>query len=263
MEEFETIEHDMVHIKDYFRNYKFGMQERLSKLYFLQNLNTTKINDSNDLLKTSKEKLVEIKNKGKEYDQIIKDTSIKIYNVEKEIEIKKKEIDDLDLKIEQHNKELETKQTQSLLLNTFINAKQKYDQVYEEIQKTLSKITEIKKNLDINKEFNVEELEKHRNKLQTRTRRLSVIQYEKYIEDLFDFYSNFNLELTKIFGCNISSTISSDNILIECKKLDKIIKIEINNGKIVNIKGINDECLVKYFIKVNNPRFVVYFAMNN
>ncbi|EQB59701.1 hypothetical protein NAPIS_ORF02744 [Vairimorpha apis BRL 01] len=215
MEEFETIEHDMVHIKDYFRNYKFGMQERLSKLYFLQNLNTTKINDSNDLLKTK--------------------------------------IDDLDLKIEQHNKELETKQTQSLLLNTFINAKQKYDQVYEEIQKTLN----------INKEYNVEELEKHRNKLQTRTRRLSVIQYEKYIEDLFDFYSNFNLELTKIFGCNISSTISSDNILIECKKLDKIIKIEINNGKIVNIKGINDECLVKYFIKVNNPRFVVYFAMNN
>lgn len=263
MEEFETIEHDMIHIKDYFRNFKFGMQERLSKLYFLQNLNITKINDSSDLLKKSKEKLVEIKNKGKEYDSIIKETSVKIHNIEQEIENKTKELNELNEKIKQHNSDLDAKQAQSLLLNSYIGAKNKYNRVYEEIQKTLSKITEIKKNLEFTKEFNIEDLEKQRTKLQTRTRRLSVIQYEKYVEDLFDFYSNFNIEVSKIFGVNIISKVLSDTIYIECEKLNKIVKIEVNKGKIINIEGIVDEYMVKYFVKLNNPRFVVYYAMNN
>ena len=60
-DDFSTIDHDFLHIKDYFSNYKFGYKERLSKLDFFQNLNNESTIDTSELILSAKSQLVEVK----------------------------------------------------------------------------------------------------------------------------------------------------------------------------------------------------------
>jgi predicted HAD superfamily phosphohydrolase len=264
MEEYETIEHDMIHIKDYFKNYKFGIQERLSKLYFLNNMNTNKINDSTELLKSSKKRLVEIKNKGKECDKSIFELSSKIVDIDKEIENEKLNIKNSEEILYKKNIEYDELSKKGTLVQEYENMNLKYKSVCGEIENVLSRISVLKQDLESKKDYNIEELENHRNKLMSRTRRLSVIQYEKYVEDLYDFYTKIKNMVERIFRIQIS-TVSDNNKLTICvTKEDKNeLRITIEDGKIDNIKGLGNELIEKYYRNVNDPRFVIFYFMFN
>lgn len=264
MEEYETIEHDMIHIKDYFKNYKFGIQERLSKLYFLNNMNTNMINDSNDLLKQSKEKLVEIKDKGKECDKFIFDISTKFFNIENETEHEKNNVKHLQEKINKKKIELNELTKQGDLYNEYETLNMKYKNVSQAIENTLNKISDLKKELEKKINYNYDELEVYREKLMSRTRRLSVIQYEKYIEDLYEFYKKMAQKILKLFNVEIYTKNENYKINILIVRSDKNeLKMEIVNGRLENIKGLGNEHKEEYYKKINDPRFVIFNFLFN
>ncbi|WUR04872.1 uncharacterized protein VNE69_11041 [Vairimorpha necatrix] len=256
---YETIEHDMIHIKDYFKNYKFGIQERLSKLYFLNNLNTSKLNDTSDLLKNSKEKLVEIKNKGKECDQFIFDISSKLYNKSQEIKNEKKNLENLKILLKTKNQEFNDLNHKGDLFQIYETHNSKYKKVCNDIENVLNNIKKFKEELENKKKFNIEELEVYKNKLMSRTRRLSVIQYEKYIEDLYEFYKKMVSKIKGIFEIKIETRSEENKILVFVVNKEKNeLKIEIVNGKIESIKGLGDEKKEEFYKKINDPRHVIY-----
>ena len=87
-EDYSTIEHDFLHVKDYFSNYKFTYKERKSKLDFLLNINNVPVGDN--LISSSKQQLVDVKNLYKEIDHELKNLSLDVRKEETLLEDNKK-----------------------------------------------------------------------------------------------------------------------------------------------------------------------------
>ena len=98
----------------------------------------------------------------------------------------------------------------------------------------------------------------------SRTRRLSVIQYEKYIEDLYEFYKKMAQKILKLFNVEIYTKNENYKINILIVRSDKNeLKMEIVNGRLENIKGLGNEHKEEYYKKINDPRFVIFNFLFN
>lgn len=276
IDDYSTIEHDFLHVKDYFSNYKFTYNERKSKLDFLLNLNNIPVHDTTSLIASSKEQLVEVKNIYKKIDEELKELSANLYNEEQLLEENKSILSKLETteKTLQHEFEYLSNLYEKVLINDKLN--EEFDEIESNINTTLLEIENKKNkinNSSIESKLDEErQLKDLRNELITKHRRLTIINTENYIEDIFYWEKQYLEILEKIFGeINISNTenrsclkISKNNAILELNIKGKrlldcfISKNNFNEDQQAEYDQIKENC-----IEINDARpLLIYFLMN-
>ncbi|KAI5149506.1 hypothetical protein ENBRE01_0949 [Enteropsectra breve] len=232
-DDYSTIEHDFLHTKDYFNHYKFIYKERKSKLDFFHNINSTSVRDSSDLLEEAKSQLVSTKNIYKDLDAEIKNLSQEIYSAERMGEERRRKIealkqDELSLIAEY---EKMSKINEKLQINDGLN--REFDQIEEKITNMYVKMENTKKLLESDslskKQLEKEELLKTKLVLAAKQKRLTVINTDNYIEDIYYWYEQTANLLKKVFG-DVSVQTSDEKCNIKIKKGEKVLEIFLING---------------------------------
>lgn len=238
-EDFKTIEHDFLHIKDHFNNCKFNYKERLSKYDFFQNIECVTIPETGTLLEESKNNLVEVKKVYKELDKEIKENSLEIYGYETKLRDGNRYVEELDIEekeMARRFKEL-TELQSKLRINADLNSE--LDVIEIEINKVNQNIDKIKNELT---HLNLESLKKEeeelkaiKHELAAKQKRLTIVNTESYIEDIYYWYEKLNFLFENIFGkINLEMV---DNQLVFKMQNEKIyLEVFWKDNKIVDAK---------------------------
>jgi len=195
--DFTTIEHDFLHTKDYFGHLKFSYKERKGKLDFFQNLHLDSINDLSELLSTSKQQLVETKQKYKELNEEIKKQSEELFDLTNKLEEKKIEMRE----IEKEEKEMEEKCSRYFELDEKIKENENLNEELDEIEKEIKRIYQGMEECEREgrmkeKKERERELEKEKRELENKQKRMTIVNTESFIEDIYYWYKL----LEKIMG---------------------------------------------------------------
>lgn len=275
VEDFSTIEHDFLQVRDYFNNYKFIYKERKSKLDFFKNINAEAPQDTTDLLNSSKEQLVTVKQIYKDFDEEIKSLSQEIYTRELENENKKQEISELS----QEEQELIEKYErlcsigEKLRVNESLN--EEFDKIENEIKDMCQKIEinkEFLNNIDLNSKLQEEqELKNLKQELAAKQKRLTIINTDNYIEDIYSWYEGVDEFFRKLFG-NITLQMIDDRCVIKIEYNDGNLEVILKNKR---IHEINFNCSVSeslldridevkaYCSKIGDIRILFAFLLQN
>lgn len=239
--EFSTIEHDFLQVKDYFSNCKFIYKERKSKLDFLQNITNENINDTSDLLASSKEQLMNVKKVYSEIDAEIKEISQQIHECEVELETKSTMLSVL----EQEETELIREHER---LDDLYNKLRVNDSLNEELDSIESKIKETYQEIDRYnaqlESFDIDgkkreemELRSTKTELAARQKRLTIINTDSYMEDIHCWYENVGEFLKNVFG-EISLQMVDDRCLLRISDERGSVEVVLKEKKIceLNVK---------------------------
>lgn len=275
--DYSTIEHDFLHVKDYFSNYKFTYKERRSKQDFLLNINSEPAHDTTSLIASSKEQLVEVKNVYRKNDEELKDLSEKIYQEEIDLNKNKERLQEL-TKLEL-SLQMEYEHLLNLHEKMLINGKllEEFDEVESNINNVFVEIDNKKQLIDPSAiEGKLEEekqLKDVKNELAAKQRRLTIINTENYIEDIFYWEKQYLEVLDKIFG-KMTATVSEDRCSLKIAKSDGASILELNikgmklldcflSTNIVKLENGEFEALKQYALTINDARpLLIYFAIN-
>lgn len=274
-EDFSTIEHDFLQVKDYFNNYKFIYKERKSKLDFFKNITAEAPQDTTDLLNSSKEQLVAVKQVYKDLDEEIKTLSQEIYTRELENENKKQQINDLT----QEEQELVEKYERLCLIGEKLRVNEslneEFDKIENEIKDTCQKIDmnkEFLNNIDLNGKIQEEqELKNLKQELAAKQKRLTIINTDNYIEDIYSWYEGVEEFFRKLFG-NVSLQMIDDRCVIRMEYNDGNLEIILKNKKIheMNFNCSVSESLLRqleevkaYCSKIGDIRILFAFLLQN
>ena len=269
--EFETIEHDILHTKDYFHNYKFGYIEKATKQFFYERLREKNFTEDKvaDILNKSKKQLVDVKRVSKDAEEIIKECSIKIYGLENDLkknqgilEERQKRTSELECEIQR----LEEKSQNALRQNT-LNKELKDG--YDELQILVSKI-ENKKQALLKSDCKglkceVDALKAQQEKLVAREKRWSKVMLESNIDDLYFWYTKGVKLLEKLVGYKIKSYKTKGNrMTIRFGIRDLEIDVFVEDGNFVNAEicdGVEVHSLSKikeHAIRTDDVRFLLF-----
>lgn len=280
-EDYSTIEHDFLHVKDYFSNYKFTYKERRSKLDFLLNITNEPARDTTSLIASSKEQLVEAKNIYKKLDEEMKELSVETYNEEQSLARNTErlaELNELESSLQREYSHL-VDLHEKVLINDRLN--EEFDKIEDGINGIFSEIENKRALISASPvESKLEEerqLKETRNDLAAKQRRLTIINTENYIEDIFYWEKQYLEVLEKIFG-TITISSSEDR---SCLKVTMNNPLKNNPVLEMNIKGkrlldcfisknsLTEEQLAEfekikeYSLKINEARLLlIYFAIN-
>lgn len=271
--DYSTIEHDFLHVKDYFSNYKFTYKERRSKLDFLLNISNEPAQDTSCLMASSKEQLVEVKNVYRKIDEEIRELSGLIYTEEDSLKRNREELERLttlenslqkeyEYLLDLHEKVLENDK----LNEEFDNVEENINQLFNEIE---SKRSLIDPSILEEKKEEERKLKEVRNELAAKQRRLTIINTENYIEDIFYWQKEYLEILEKIFGV-MAVTVSEDRCCLKVSKNDSKSVLEANiKGKklldcfISSEKDCDFPEIKEYALQINDLRpLLIYFAIN-
>ncbi|EOB14768.1 hypothetical protein NBO_16g0053 [Nosema bombycis CQ1] len=238
-EDWETIEHEMMHVEDYFSNHKIAFTEKMAKLYFLKNLKDANSNDKiYECLDRSKKQLVEIKKKGVEVRDDIEKISKEIYDTEMahkniSLEVYEKEYNEMVEELKQLEIDLKNQ-------DEFTEVNNKYQGLCTEVKNKSEQIAYLEKEIAFLAVSELEEeyhkLKEEKSRLESKQKRLSVIQYEKYIEELYFYYSTFISFFNKLIDMEVTSSISGSSIFIKCHNENIDVEIIIKDEGIQDIK---------------------------
>ncbi|KAF7683148.1 hypothetical protein TCON_1640 [Astathelohania contejeani] len=278
---YDTIEHDYMHIKDYFNNYKFGYIERLSKQIFLQSLNTPKLEcdksmelSLSDILAKSKEQLKQVKENIVEAQNCISELSTSYTEEKKKYEELEEENKRLETELIKLRKKKEDNEKKCNDIRTIMNLISISEAKQEEISKWIAELEMKKESITI---FNisalreeVDKLKEIRDNLTIRQRRWSRINLDTYLEDMHIWYQS-NIELLqKIFGCQIEDIKNiPDGFEMKLKNNSLQCNISIINGKFKNTKNKGNKFenedwfkeLVSYCELLNESRLFILKLM--
>ncbi|KAM0681115.1 hypothetical protein GINT2_000900 [Glugoides intestinalis] len=275
--DYSTIEHDFLHVKDYFSNYKFTYKERRSKQEFLLNINSEPAQDTTSLIASSKEQLVDVKNVYRKNDEEIRDLSEKIYKEELDLNENNEKLQEftrleLSLQMEyEHLLDLHEKMLiNGKLLEEFDDVESNINNVFVEIDAKKLLIDPIAIETKLEEEKQLKEV---KNELAAKQRRLTIINTENYIEDIFYWEKQYLEVLNKIFG-NLTATISEDRCSLKITKSDGASILELNirgmklldcflSTNVVKIENGVFEALKQHALDINDARpLLIYFAIN-
>lgn len=274
--DYSTIEHDYLHIKDCFSSYKFTYKEKKSKLYFLQNINDPSVQDTAPLLDISKKQLENVKSVYTAVDEEIKSYSTLIYEEDLSLKANQELLDSLTE--EEYKLEKELASYQELCDKVELNEKlnNKLDQIEAEITQVFSNSeilkTEISKNEDllISEHEEINRLKDLRSELAIKQKRLTIINIDNYIEDIYSWFQQVSEIYGKIFG-NLEFYSQGDNYFIKVQNEAKFIEVVLKDKKIVDVHfstGLNDEAfeelerLKVYAINTNDVRLLLLELSN-
>lgn len=245
-EDFSTIEHDFLHMKDCFNNYKFAYKERKSKLDFFQNIGGAAVRESSGLIALAKQQLVEAKNVYKRLDGELKVLSQELYEAEIRCSEQRAAIESLEEQESQLHGELDRlmKLEEQMKISEDMNAE--LDKIEEEIKWTYGQI-EAGKPAQLQAEF--DERKKEEAKLYEikqgiaeKQRRLTIVTIDSYIEDLYIWHQRVAALLEAVFG-KIETEQSENGCIIRITTGDAQLVALVQDRKLREAKlvGSSDE----------------------
>ncbi|KAI5169738.1 hypothetical protein PAEPH01_0957 [Pancytospora epiphaga] len=260
VEDFTTIEHDFLHTKDYFNNYKFTYKERKSKLDFFQNINNSTVQDTTPLMELAKSQLVEVKKQYKEMDAEIRRLSQEIHVLEQQFSERGSYLSSLQAEEEALKKECENLGTldEKLRINESLNVE--LDVIEAEIKSHYARMDESQSAIvffDLDrKRREEEELRMYKQELAAKQKRLTVINTESYIEDIYCWHKQLKDLLESIFGVITVETVDSrvvfrialNGIQVEAvigdrKVLSASISGELSESVVLQLNECRDVCI--------------------
>ncbi|ELA41819.1 uncharacterized protein VICG_01171 [Vittaforma corneae ATCC 50505] len=280
-EDYSTIEHDFLHVKDYFSNYKFTYKERRSKLDFLLNISNEPAHDTTSLIASSKEQLVEVKHIYKKLDEEMKELSVEVYNEEQLLSQNTEKLNELN-KLESS---LQKEYNHLVDLHEKVLVNDKLNEEFDEIENGIKRVFgEIESKKSLIGTFSIEskleeerQLKEVRNDLAAKQRRLTIINTENYIEDIFYWEKQYLEVLEKIFG-TITINSSEDRSCLKItmnnpSKNNPVLEINIKGKKLLDCfisknnftekQQAEFERIKEYSLKLNEVRpLLIYFAIN-
>lgn len=278
-DDYSTIEHDFLHVKDYFSNYKFTYKERKSKLDFLLNIGNESIQDTTSLITSSKEQLVEVKNVYKQIDKEMKDLSIEVYEEEANL---RQATERLEILLEEE-KRLEQEHGhlysigEKLLINDKLN--QEFDAMEHEINNLFVGIDHLKSQVDSSKiESKLAEekkLRELRNDLAAKQKRLTIVNTDNYIEDIYCWYKQYQEILEIVVGV-LDISIEEEKCCVQIKRStdgnDYVVEVILRGKSLIDTsisKNVPEdkykefEQLKEYSMKINDARLLLLFLSVN
>lgn len=257
-----TIEHDFIHMKDYFSNYKFTYKERRSKLDFLQNITNEPCHDTTVLIASSKEQLVEVKNIYKNTDLEIRELSKSIFIEEESLKENKRILEDLSNEEENLKNELArlTRLNETILIYDKLNGE--LDEVENEINKVFVDIENTSNAIDptsVESKKNEEKnLREERNDLAAKQRRLTIINTENYIEDIYFWKRSYLDILEKVFGA-ITVTATGDKFNLKVVKNESVLEVVVKGKMLSEAYLSKNQCVetLEEFEKIKEYAFMI------
>jgi hypothetical protein len=275
---YQTADHDFMHAKDYFNNYKFGYIERTTKTHMLQNLRLEERpqEDLLGILNESKGQLKKVKSVSSEISKSISELSELIYNTRMALETN----------TEEHGNELEKEKILDAEYNKLVSTDDNlriYKQLEEIfargcslIQEAVEKGNRLKKEIAIlgtqeaKEELKV--LKERKERLSGRQKRLSLIAMENYLEETHRWYTEAIKLMHHIFKVKIIAIEQENNEMYLRFRLPLCeVGMFVKNGQMVDARlySANDEALHLYFrtlkdfaVHTNNPRILLALLCN-
>lgn len=270
---YETADHDYMHARDYFNNYKFGYIERTTKTLLLQSLHPEdrQTQDLLGILNLSKAQLKNVKSVSKEASNSISELSELIYQAKSRLAI--------------HEEKLRAELEREEALNEEYSRLEGLDEklrVYEELKGIVDKrcmeARENTKKIGILKDeiamLNTKEAEEElknmklkRERLSGRHRRLSLITIENYMEESYGWYLKAVEFIRNVFDISLLTVEQEDNeMYLRFKVSNYEIGVFVRDGIMVDSKlyNTNDEEILAAFrvlsgfaISINDPRMLL------
>lgn len=271
--DYSTIEHDFLHMKDYFSNYKFTYKERRSKLDFLQNIVNEPGHDTSSLIASSKEQLVEVKSIFKKTDLEIRELSKNVYEEEEKLKSNKVILENLEREEEMLNEELVnlTALNENILIYDKFNSE--LDEVENEIKNSFLELQNTVNSIAPEViESKIEEekiLKEERNDLASKQRRLTIINTDNFIEDIFYWKRNYLDFLEKIFGI-ITINVSGDKFAFKVSQNETVLEFIVKGKHLIEaylsknqpIEILEEfEKIKEYSCTINDAKPLLYFFM--
>lgn len=267
-EDFTTIEHDFLHMKDYFNNYKFTYKERKSKLDFFQNITMAVVQELGDVIASTKQQLVEAKNIYKQLDVEIRELSQEVYEEEIKNKRKEEQTKELEIKEKELNEELKRLEEIDVQVREKEGMNEELDRIEEQIKGMYVQIGEEREansQLVLESKLKEEErLKKEKIELAEKQKRLTIVNIEAYIEELYNWNEQMNKILSLVFGKieineeerGIVMRITADGAqLAVTLKGKQIIGAVFKNGKENGEERLNN--VLEYACAQNDLRLLV------
>lgn len=262
---FNTVQHDMVTIKQQFKNTKFAFLEREAKIYFLESIETNVQLNLFEFFEESKKRLVEVKNKGLEFGERIKELSIENHDLRKQIDevrIDHEKLNSLKRQFEGN----ENKFRQEELLS---KAQQEFQEISETAKGFVNELEQLRKEEEKLKIMNdpkyLESLRTRHQELQCKQKRLSRVKYDQMLNDTFSWYDKM-IGIIELLFCPFTAVIPKKNGFdMNFRFRSQIITISIRDGSFVDISGTENEQILKIFkwcSKLDNSRLFILLTRN-
>ena len=276
MDRYETADHDYMHAKDYFNNYKFGYIERTTKMLLLQSLKVEnrEAPDLLTILSNSKVQLKSVKSVSSDASKLITELSEATHGMEMRLKECEKTLR------EEQQREIDLAQEYSRIeildenLRSYDELVVQFDKKCQDIQQHVDKIDSLRKKLvqleTTDAEENLRSMRAKKENLSARQRRLSLVTMENYMEESYAWYSRAVEFVKNIFGIQIVTVEQENNeMYMRFKALACDIGMFVKDGAIVDCKlyNSNDEILESIFrsiskvaVLVNEPRMLFMLA---
>lgn len=262
---FNTIQHDMVSIKQQFKNIKFAFLEREAKIYFLESIESNVQVNLLEFFEESKKRLVEVKRKGVDIGEKIKALSVDNHSLRKQIDEVKIDYERLDsLKRQFEGNESKFKQEELL-----IKAEQDFLEISETAKNYVNELELLEKEEEKLKITNdpkyLESLKTKHQELQCKQKRLSRVIYDQMLNDTFSWYDKM-IGIVELFFCPYSNVIQCKNGFdMNFLFRNQNITISIRNGTFSEISGTENEQILRIFEwcrRLDNPRLFIMLTRN-
>lgn len=254
---FNTIEHDMVTIKQHFKNTKFAFLEREAKIYFLESIESNVQLNLVQFFEESKKRLVEVKRSGENIGEKIKELSIENYELKKqinEIHIDYDRLDSLKKKFEGSKSKFQQKEALSRAENEFSEVSDRAKKLVGDLEKL--KEEEEKLKLINNPSYLISLNEKVR-ELERKQKRWSRVRYDQMLVDTFSWYDKMIGIVEMFFGSIGNVTPKKNGFDMEITQKNHLFVISIRNGVFSGVSGTENEQLkkiVEWCVRLDNPR---------
>ncbi|KAH9411842.1 hypothetical protein HK407_03g05940 [Ordospora pajunii] len=276
MDRYETADHDYMHAKDYFNNYKFGYIERTTKMLLLQSLKVEdrEAQDLLTILSSSKAQLKSVKSVGSDASKLIAELSEATHEMELRLRECEKALH------EEQQREMDLAEEYSRIealdenLKSYDELVIQFDKKCQDIQQHVDKIDLLKKKLALLETTDAEEdlrgMRAKKENLSARQRRLSLIAMENYMEESYAWYSRAVEFVKNMFGIQIVTVEQENNeMYMRFKALASDVGIFVKDGAVVDCKlyNANNEILENMFksiskvaVLINEPRMLFMLA---
>lgn len=268
---FETIEHDILHIKDYFHNYKFSYIERATKQYFYEKLREKNFSEEKvgDILNKSKAQLIEVKSVVREAGEVIRDYSARIFRIENEIKANEEVLASESKRLTQLEDEVHDLEEKSKDMLRQVALEREMKEVGDELQ-GLIKDVEVKKQAIANIETphlreEINSLKTRKEKLLARERRMSKMMMESNVNDLYFWYNKGRELLEKMLGCRVCGyEIQGGKMLMRFCIRGLDVEVVISEGVFVDarvlggVKSPNFDSIKEYAIRIDDVKFFLF-----
>lgn len=270
---YDTADHDYMHAKDYFNNYKFGYIERTTKTLLLQSLRPEdkQTEDLLVILNQSKSQLKSVKGVSKEASKSISELSEAIHSARArlgECEEKLHYETAREQRLEEEYGQLESLDEN---LRVYDELTAQFDAGCRAIQENIDRVSVLRKEIAMLSTKEAEEelkaMRAKKEKLGGRHKRLSLITMENYVEDSYVWYHRAVEFIKKMFDVNLLTVEQENNeMYLRFRVSSCEVGIFIRNGQMIDSKlyNVNDEnihatfrAISEFAASVNDPRILL------